>query len=78
MTQFVSPDDEHDVLETRRELKININTQKRIVRHVGHLPRIVARNVSFQSRILEVPISNVGWKRPLMVLVFLSLSVLIS
>jgi len=24
--QFVSPDDEHDVLETCRELKININT----------------------------------------------------
>ena len=26
LTQFVSPDDEHDVLETRRELKIKINT----------------------------------------------------
>jgi hypothetical protein len=39
LTQFVSPDDEHDVLETRRELKINI--YKRIVRHVGHLPRII-------------------------------------
>jgi len=26
MTQFDSPDDEHDVLETRRELKIKINT----------------------------------------------------
>ena len=41
LTQFVSPDDEHDVLETCTELKININTQKRIVRHVGHLPRII-------------------------------------
>jgi hypothetical protein len=39
LTQFVSPDDKHDVLETCRELKIKINTQKRIVRHVGHLPR---------------------------------------
>ena len=39
MTQSDSPDDEHDVLETCRELKIKINTQKRIVRHVGHLPR---------------------------------------
>src|SRR5215469_16466859 len=36
-TLFVPPDDEHDVLETCRELKIN--TQNRIVRHVGHLPR---------------------------------------
>jgi hypothetical protein len=27
LTQFVSPDDEHDVLETCRELKIKINTQ---------------------------------------------------
>jgi hypothetical protein len=26
MTQFVSPDDEHDVPETRRQLKIKINT----------------------------------------------------
>jgi len=26
LTQFVSPDDEHDVLETFRELKIKINT----------------------------------------------------
>jgi hypothetical protein len=38
LTQFVSPDDEHEVLETCRELKIKINTWKRIVRHVGHLP----------------------------------------
>jgi len=30
LTQFVSPDDEHDVLETGRELKIKINTQKGI------------------------------------------------
>ena len=40
LTQFVSADDEHDVLETCRVLKIKTNTQKRIVRHVGHLPRI--------------------------------------
>jgi hypothetical protein len=26
LTQFVSPDDEHDVLETCRELKIKVNT----------------------------------------------------
>jgi hypothetical protein len=26
LTQFASPDDEHDVLETCRELKIKINT----------------------------------------------------
>ena len=39
LTKFVSPDDEHNVLETCRELKIKINTYKRIVRHVGHLPR---------------------------------------
>jgi len=26
LTQFVSPDDEHDVLETCRELKIKIST----------------------------------------------------
>ena len=30
MIQIVSPDDEHDVLETCRELKIKINTQKGI------------------------------------------------
>ena len=30
LTQFVSPDDEHDVLETCRELKIKINIQKGI------------------------------------------------
>jgi hypothetical protein len=41
LTQFVSPDDEHDVLETCREVKIKINTLKIIVRHVGHLPRII-------------------------------------
>jgi len=40
LTQFVSPDDTHDVLETCRELKIKINTQKRIVRHVGHFQRL--------------------------------------
>jgi len=26
LTQFVSPDDEHDVLETCRDLKVKINT----------------------------------------------------
>jgi len=30
LTQFVSPDDKHDVLETCRELQIKINTQKGI------------------------------------------------
>jgi hypothetical protein len=30
LTQFVSPDDEHDMLETCRELKIKINTYKGI------------------------------------------------
>ena len=49
MTQFVSPDDEHDVLETRRVLKIKINTQKRIVRHVVHLSRI---ETSASARVL--------------------------
>ena len=39
LTQFVSPDDEHDVLETCRELKIKIH-RKEFVRHVGHLPRM--------------------------------------
>jgi hypothetical protein len=47
LTQCVSPDDEHDVLETCRELKIKINTWKRIVRHVGHLPRIINWNSRF-------------------------------
>jgi hypothetical protein len=35
--QNFSPDDVHDVLETCRELKIKINTYKRIVRRVGYL-----------------------------------------
>jgi len=39
MIQSVTPDDEHDMLETCRELKIKINTLKRIVRQVGQLPR---------------------------------------
>jgi hypothetical protein len=30
MIQFVSPDDEHDVLETCRELKLKINTYKKL------------------------------------------------
>jgi len=50
LTQFVSPDDEHDVLETCRELKIKINTQKRIVRHVGHLPRIIISFVFYPEQ----------------------------
>jgi len=37
----LSPDDGHDVLETCSELKIKINTKKRNVRHVGHVPRII-------------------------------------
>jgi hypothetical protein len=41
LTQFVSRDDEHDVLETCQELKIKTNTYKRIVRQVGHLPKII-------------------------------------
>ena len=41
LTQFVSPDDEHDVLETCRELKYKQIHRKNIVRHVGHLPRII-------------------------------------
>jgi hypothetical protein len=44
---FVSPDDEHDELEKCRKLKIKINTKKRIVRHVGHLPRT--------HKVLETP-----------------------
>ena len=47
-SQFVSPDDEHDVLEKYRKLKIKINTWKRIVRHFGHLPTIITSNNSFQ------------------------------
>jgi len=39
-TQFVSPDDEHYVLETCRVKNINKYIQD-IVRHVGHLPRII-------------------------------------
>jgi hypothetical protein len=38
LIKFVSPDDEHDVLETCRELQVKIN---KFVRHVGHLPRII-------------------------------------
>jgi len=41
LTQFVSPDDVHDVLETCREFK-NVNKYiENIVRHVVHLPRIM-------------------------------------
>ena len=43
LTQFVSPDDEHDVLEACRELKIkNKYTEKNnILLHVRHLPGII-------------------------------------
>ena len=40
LKQFVSPDDENDVLETCRELKIKIH-RKEFVPHVGHLSRII-------------------------------------
>ena len=50
MTQFVSPDDEHDVLETCRELKIKI----RIVLHVGQLPGIFAVLVGRLVAIISV------------------------
>jgi hypothetical protein len=50
LTQFVSPDDEHDVLETCREFKIKI----RIVRHVGHLLRIFAVFVGHLVGIISV------------------------
>jgi hypothetical protein len=54
LTQFVSPDEEHDVLETCRGLKIKINTQKMIVRHVGQLPKIISLRVSnFQITLLK-------------------------
>jgi hypothetical protein len=43
LTQFVSPDDEHDVLKTCEELKIKLH-RKELVRHVGHLPRIMSDN----------------------------------
>jgi len=36
-----SPDDEHVV--ARDMYRIEINTQKRILRQVGHLPRIITR-----------------------------------
>jgi len=49
LTQFLSPDDEHDVLETCREFKIKLNTHERILRHVGHLPRIFKSRVKFLS-----------------------------
>ena len=49
LTQFVSPDDEHDVLETCRELKTKINTYKIIVRQVIHLPRRKERLRLFET-----------------------------
>jgi hypothetical protein len=43
LTQFVSPDDGHEVLETCRELKIKKYIhRKEFVRNVCHLPRIIA------------------------------------
>jgi len=44
LTQFVSPDDEHNVLETCRVKNINKYIEK-IVRHVGHLPRIIPNGI---------------------------------
>jgi hypothetical protein len=38
LIQFVSPDDEHDVLETCRELKVKINRVNHAV--IGHLREI--------------------------------------
>jgi len=40
LTQSVSPDDEHDVLEKCRVKNINKYIEE-IVRHFGHLPRII-------------------------------------
>jgi hypothetical protein len=40
LTQFVSPDDKHDALETGRVKNKNKYIAKN-VRHVGHLPRII-------------------------------------
>jgi phosphohistidine phosphatase SixA len=48
LTQFVSPDDEHDVMETCKELKIN--TEKRNVLHVGHLPRILKEEITLDTK----------------------------
>jgi hypothetical protein len=39
---LVSPDDEHHVLETCRELEINKYTEKNLVHQVGYLPGISA------------------------------------
>jgi hypothetical protein len=43
LTQSVSPDDEHDVLETCWVKNKNKYIQKEFVCHVGHLPWIIAR-----------------------------------
>ena len=53
LTQFVSPDDEHDVLETRRDLKLKVNTQKIIVHHVSHSLRLVTITVANYTFILK-------------------------
>jgi len=62
LTQFFSPDDEHDVLETCREIKIKIkiNTQKIIVRHVGRLPRSWTVCIFTRTDFFRVSISTGG------------------
>ena len=46
-----SADDEHEV--ARKMQGIEINTQKRIVRRVGHLPRIITRCMVKKYNILQ-------------------------
>ena len=41
LTQFVSPDDEHDVLETFRDLKIKVTWHS--YRQEGQLPEVVLK-----------------------------------
>jgi len=55
LAQFVSPDDQHDVLETCGELKLKLNTQKRIVCH-GHSQKISHhfRNVWFSEAVRQI------------------------
>ena len=59
MTQFVSPDDEHDVLETCRVKNKNKYIVKNL-RHVGHLPRIVKDQVVQSLSKLRVHFNNYG------------------
>jgi hypothetical protein len=65
LTQFVSPDDERNVLETCRELKIEINTYKRVVRHVGHLPRIITEGIKLTgfgtNYLRSFPVTNTNF-----------------